>query len=214
MFRTLLWTQWKWSRAVVFAGSVGCFAIPLLSLRAAAQGHDPGSFLAYMQMWSVAYSLAAAGLGLLLAMTAWSSDHRGRHVYALSLPVPRWRYVTLRFAAGLTLLLVPVGATLVSALIVSASDVIPTGLHAYPLALTVRFALAALVSYSLFFAIWSGTSRTAGLVLGALAAVWAVQVLVWVAGAKVDVVGRLLDLVFISPGFLAVFGGRWMLIDV
>ena len=47
---------------------------------------------------------------------------------------------------------------------------IPAGLQAYPGWFTVRFLMAALVSYAGFFALSSGTTRTALLVVGGFVA--------------------------------------------
>ncbi|RDJ93095.1 DUF2867 domain-containing protein, partial [Lacticaseibacillus rhamnosus] len=76
--------------------------------------HDAGSalksgeLLGAMQAWGVLYPVLAAALGLLVAIATWAPAHRGRPVHALSLPLPRGRYVLLRFAAGLVLLVPPV----------------------------------------------------------------------------------------------------------
>src|SRR2546428_1229831 len=130
MFKAIIKTQWKWTRLAVLLSVVGVFALPLLSLASASKRTEPREFISTMQSWGVAYAFAAAVVGLLVATLAWNSDHRGHHVYALSLPVARWRYVLLRFGAGLLFLLPPVVALAISALIVSANHAIPAGLHA------------------------------------------------------------------------------------
>ena len=91
---------------------------------------------------------------------------------------------------------------------------IPQGLHAYPWALTARFGFAALVAFAIFFAISSATARTAGYILGAIAAVFVAQFLADAAGLHWQVVSHAVDLVMAYPGILAVFSGRWALIDV
>ena len=214
MFRAILQTQWKWSRAVVLLAVLAAFSIPLFSLRLARHAFDGREFIGAMQAFGGAYAFTAAMLGLLLAIAAWHADHRGRHVYALALPVARWRYALMRFGAGSLFLVPPTIALLVSALIVSSNDAIPVGLHAYPVALTFRFAFAALVAFAIFFAIAAGTARTARLVLGAIALIIVAQLLVGAAGLKVDIIDEVADFVFASPGLLAVISGRWMLIDI
>jgi hypothetical protein len=136
-----------------------------------------------------------------------------KHVYALSLPIPRWQYALTRFSAGLVLLTLPVLALLAGAEVVAHSASVPAALHAYPIALTLRFAFAALVAYAIFFAISSATPRTAGYILGAVALILVAQILV-PAGSKVNLFGYLSDALLATPGLLAVFSGRWMLIDV
>lgn len=214
MWRAMLETQWKWSRAMLLLIAVVSFALPVVSLRAALGARSESLFIASMQMWSVGYAVVAAGLGLVMAILAWSYDHRLRHVYALSLPVARWRYVLMRFASGLVLLGLPIAALFVGAEIVAFSSFVPKTLHAYPIALTLRFAFATLVAYAVFFSISSATVKTAGYILGGLATLIVLQVVVASAGSQVSLVGYLVDAVLASPGLLAVFNGRWMLIDV
>lgn len=218
MFRAILYTQWKWSRLIIVLGTVAGFAIPLLSLQGAARA-DRGALQAQellrsVQSWGSLYPLLATALGLLIAIAAWAADHRGRHVLALTLPLPRWRYVLLRFVAGLALLVAPIAAVLLGASLAVLFATIPPGLQGYPVALAVRFALAVLVAFAIFFAISAGTTRTAGMVLGAIAAVILVQVVANMANIDLDLfaVAQLLLVQGIGP--LAVFTGRWMLVDV
>ena len=147
-------------------------------------------------------------------MAAWAPDHRGRHVHALSLPIPRWRYALYRFGAGITLLCVPLLALLAGALLASASTTPPAGIHAYPIALTIRFALALLIAFAVIFAVSGGTARTAGIILGVIAAVIVVQVLATVASVDLDMLNRLQTIFVGWAGPFAVFNGRWMLLDV
>jgi hypothetical protein len=218
VFRVILYSQWKWSRLIVGFGTTAAIALPILSVRASgAQDPDPlraASVLAAMRSWSVLYPVLAAALGLLIAAAAWAPDHRGGHVHALSLPVQRWRYVLMRFAAGLTLLAAPVGALLLGALIATGTTAMPPGLQAYPVALALRFALAVMVAFALLFAVSAGTTRTAGAILGAIATLVVIQVLASAAGVDLDVLGRMQVIFLEWPGPLAVFTGRWMLLDV
>ncbi len=218
MFKALLFSQWKWARLIILLGTLGGFALPLLSLQGAARA-DRGALQAQdllraVQSWGTLYPLLAAGLGLLVAIATWTADHRGRHVHALTLPLPRWRYVLLRFAAGMTLLAVPIAAVSVGALLAAFTATIPTGLQAYPLALSLRFALAVLVAYAVFFAISAGTARTAGIILGVIAALVVVQVVASIANLQLDLIGTSQVVLLHGLGPLAVFTGRWMLVDV
>src|SRR5438067_1952836 len=133
MFRAVLATQWKWSRLIVVMGTVAGFAIPLLSLQGAAR--DRGALqtqdlLRAVQSWGSVYPLLAAALGLLLAIAAWAADHRGRHIHALTLPLPRWHYVLLRFAAGFVLLVAPIAAVLAGAFLATWTATLAPGLQA------------------------------------------------------------------------------------
>lgn len=218
MLRAILYTQWKWSRLIVVLGSVAGFAIPLLSLQGAARA-DRGALQAQellrsVQSWGTLYPLLATALGLLIAIAAWAADHHGRHVHALTLPLPRWRYVLLRFAAGLALLVAPIAAVLIGASLAVLFATVPPGLQGYPFALAVRFALAVLVAFAIFFAISAGTTRTAGIVLGAIGAVVLVQVIASMANIGLDLFAIAQVLLAQGIGPLAVFTGRWMLVDV
>jgi len=102
----------------------------------------------------------------------------------------------------------------VGALLATMSAAIPAGLQGYPVALAVRFALAVLVAFAVFFAVSAGTARTAGIVLALIGGVILVQVIANVARVDLDLVGKLQLVVLNWPGPLAIFTGRWMLIDV
>ena len=218
MFRMILFTQWKWSRLTVLLGVLAAFTLPLLSVQQAGSGDrsawEARMLLGSVQSWSVLYPALATAIALMIALAAWSADHRGRHVYALSLPLPRWHYALQRFGAGIVLLAVPALALWLGALLASRTVSIPAGLHTYPGALALRFALALAVAYAVFFAITAGTTRTAGYVLAILGGVVVVQVLASAAGMELNLIPFLGDRLLLWPGPLEIFSGRWMLIDV
>jgi len=218
MFRQMLYTQLKWSLIALAALVVAGFAIPVLSVQqagaVASAGSNAGPLLVAVQSWGVAYPVLAGVVGLIAALTAWTHDHRGNHVYALSLPVARWRYALLRFVAGASLVIPVAVAVWIGGLAAGSASTIPSGLHAYPTALALRFVLTTLVAYAAFFAIASGTSRTAAWVLGVIGAAVVIQVVLSAAGVHApflpDAVGRL----YTWPGPFQLFTGRWMLINV
>ena len=218
MFQVILYGQWKWSRLIVVVGTIAAFALPIISVQGATGGDasplHAQELLRAVQSWGTLYPVLAAALGLLVAIATWAADHRGRHVHALTLPVPRWRYVLLRFGAGTTLLAAPILAVLVGALLATATATIPSGLQGYPIALALRFAVAVLVAFAVFFAISAGTARTAGIILGTMAALVLVQVLASLANIPLNLVDVLQVVILTWPGPLAVFTGRWMLVDV
>lgn len=218
MFRAVLFSQWKWSRLIVLLGTVAAFAIPLLSLQGAARA-DRGALqapelLRAVQSWGTLYPLLATALGLLMAIAAWAPDHRGRHIHALTLPLERWRYVLLRFGAGFVLLAVPIAAVIIGSSLAVLTATLPPGLQAYPIALAMRFAFAVFVAYAVFFAVSAGTARTAGIVLGVIAALILVQVVASIANLDLNLVNAAQTVLLLGPGPLAVFTGRWMLVDV
>lgn len=218
MFRAMLGLQWKWARIVVIAAAVFGFAIPLLAVQGATDSSgDPrtvSQLLVTIQSVGVFFPLLAAASGLLLAISAWAADHAGRHVYALSLPVPRWRLVLLRYGAGLLLLLAPVAGVWVGSLVAVAGAEIPQGLHVYPHLITLRFILCALVAFSVFFAISAGTSRTAGVILICLLSVVILQLVFSALNVEFNLLAWIINRLFIWPGPLEIYTGRWSLIDV
>lgn len=217
MFRVILYTQWKTVRLPLLPAALASFALPILSVRAAGGDPslvDPVGLLASQATWSIWFPVLAAAVGLLIATMAWMSDHRGGHVYALSLPLPRWKFVLLRFGAGLALLAAPAVAFWVGSLLAAGLASIPIGLQAYPNALALRFAIASLVAFAVFFAISAGTTRTAAYVLAGVSLLVTTHVLLWAGGAEINLLERAMFWLAQGPGPLAVFSGEWMLINV
>lgn len=213
MFKAIVETQWKWTRAYALVATIIGFVLPLASLQVAQRRETPQEFVGTMSSWGAAYALLAAALGLIVAFMAWGHDHRGRHVYALILPVSRSRYALMRLAAGVMFMLPPVVAVLLGGIAVAALGTIPPGLQSYPVALALRFMFAALVAFSVFFAIASATPRAAGIVLGIIAAVLFASYLGAIADLPFDPLRQVALALFDSPGIFSVFTGRWALID-
>jgi hypothetical protein len=217
MFRAIFATQWKWTRGVVLPAALLTFALPILSMRFSARAlaeMNARSLLAGIQSFGIFYGLSAALIGFLIAAVAWTPDHAGRHVYALSLPVERWKYVAMRFAAGAATLAAPVFTMLLGAFIAVSMVDLPPGLRTHPIALVIRFALASLLAYGVFFSVSSGTKRTAGVILGLLAALMLSEIVFDAVGVHFSPFLWMIDLVMSGPGTFGVFNSRWMLIDV
>lgn len=214
MFKALMTVQWKWSKGAALLATICGFAIPMASVQTSMPEYmGPGSVVARMQEFGIAYALLAAGVGLAFALLAWSSDHKGRHVYALSLPIDRSRYAAMRFAAGALFLLLPALGVLLGCLLAIALMHVPAGLHAYPLSLALRFLLASAVSFSIFFAVAASTPKAAGMILGGFASILVVAFVLSLTSIQFDLLGYSRDFLFTEPGPLSVFTGRWMLID-
>jgi hypothetical protein len=149
-----------------------------------------------------------------MALLIWAPDHRGNHVYALSLPLPRWHYTLLRMAAGGLLLAPAVLALWLGALIATAASTIPAGLEAYPGTIAIRYALALLLGYSLFFALASGTMRTTAILLGIVpvAFITLSQLIALVGGPNLLAVAW--ELVADLPGPFRLLFDPWLLINV
>jgi hypothetical protein len=217
MFRVILASQWKWTRAVLLVMTCAAFALPFLSIRNASRAFaemNARDLLQNMDGFGVFYAMMAAFIGLLVAAMAWTSDHAGRHVYALSLPIERWKYVAMRFGAGALTLTPPAIALWLGGAVALQSTEIPAGLHTHPLALAIRFALGMLVAYAIFFAISSGTKRTAGVILAVLGVMVGLEIVGDMLNIGLSPFTTLLDILVHWSGALGVFNGRWMLIDV
>ena len=218
MFKAILYTQWKWTRLPLLVLVLAAFALPLLSARGGnAAGRDNWlieEMLSNLQSWGLIYPLLAGAVGLILARTTWAADHLGKHIYALSLPVPRWDYVLMRFGAGVILLAAPVLALWAGALVATVATTLPPSLQAYPTILALRFGLAALVAYGVIFAISAGTNKTAGYILAGLAGLVMVQLFLDAVGVETQFLELLLTKLVLWPGPFEIFTGRWMLFDV
>lgn len=218
MFKAIFSVQLKSSRLALAVLALAAFALPLLTVQGFNQVDpnqwDVAAMLDLIRRTSAVYPMLATAIGLVLGVMAWTADHRGEHVYALTLPLPRWHYVLLKFAAGVLLVAVPVTALWLGALIASAAAIVPPGLQAYPTAVAIRFLLAALVAYGCFFAISSATTRTAGYVLASLVGVLVVQIIFAIGNVDIDLIEPMWMALVNLPGPFEVFTGRWMLIDV
>lgn len=224
MYQPMLWLHWKQVRLALIPLVVAAFALPLVSVQGlggASSATEIYEALAITSLWLPAFPVLAVAVGLTLAVTAWSWDHKGSHVYALSLPIARWRYALLKMGAGALLALLPVGAFWVGTHAATLSLVVPEALNTYPDELALRFGLAVLLSYAAVFALAAGTFRTAVAVLGGLV------VLLFGAGLldpvladrlayfrEVGLTERLLGWLADGRGPLTVFTGNWSLIDV
>jgi hypothetical protein len=228
MLREMINLHWKAGRWAVLLLVPACFGLPLLVTRFAAQsarGLEPSFIASSMiygsQVWAPLFPLIAGLTGVAMALTAWTWDHRGNHIYALALPLPRWEYALLKFVAGAALLALPVLALYAGALIGSALLNPPEGLRTYPIALGARFLLAATIAYAMTFALAAGTVKTTmrimiGLVLFLLVGSLAGEFVQSVFGLdQAFSPFRLFDAVLVRwPGPFHVYGGSWMLIDV
>ena len=227
MFRQIAFLQWKTSRFAVILLLPLCFGLPILLVRLASRisRSDPvgGGVLGtlhFMDTTSVVFPILAGVTGCALALAAWSWDHRSNHVYALSLPVERWRYALMKLGAGTLLLLSLAAAILAGSLIAIATSSLPVGIHGYPIAFTARFLFAALICYALTFAFASGTTRTTVRVFAGLFIIFILgSVVTEIAGEALGTSIRspaaiLGEALVTWPGPFNVFGGSWMLIDV
>jgi hypothetical protein len=220
MFNALMKVQWKWTRASVLLATILGFAIPVSAVRFFDPSRysggrpTPGTVVRAMQEAGVLYAFLAGAIGLTVAFISWNADHKGRHIYALSLPVSRARYALMKFGAGSAFLLLPAAGVLLGCLIAAAIIEIPPGMHAYPVQVAIRFLLSMFVAYAIFFAIAASSQRAAATVLGVIAGFLVLAVMINAMGVNYDILGNTARLIFAEPGILSIFTGRWMLVDV
>jgi len=93
---------------------------------------------------------------------------------------------------------------------------LPSGIHAYPAQITLRFAVAALVCYAIFFAISIATKRAALAVLGIICGVLLADLVLTAVGQgdSGTVTTTMFMLLTNWPGPLSILMGRWALFDV
>ena len=228
MYQPMLFMHWKQVRWGLLPFVLAAYALPMIAVQGlgSAPGMDGTTLEAYRivagyQVWLPAFPILATAIGITLALSAWNWDHQLKHVYALSLPVSRWRYATLKMGAGAILALLPAGALLVGAHVATAFVDLPAGLHAYPNQLALRFLVASLVAYAGFFAMAAGTVKTTVWIVSlAIGFVILGNVLTeFLAGYyplfyRVNLVEMVFEALMRAPGPFEVFTGNCMLIDV
>jgi ABC-type transport system involved in multi-copper enzyme maturation permease subunit len=216
MLRAMIRLQWKGSWHLVVALAVAALALPIVSVRTGwrGSGEQLPRFLIELQLWGLFYPALAALTAVILAAAIWASDRRGHHIYALLLPIPRWRYVLLRYLAGLVLLLPVVLALWLGAVIATTSLDLPPGLRQFPHALAVKFGLALLLLFGLAFAVAAASRRAIGIGMKLVGLFIAVHIAVILLSPKTNLIWTVVTALSTWPGPLAPLGGRWMLIDV
>jgi hypothetical protein len=210
MFRVILKQVWRDSRWMLLFLAACLVVITEGAVRAALPGHPdaPMAVIVHAQFWGMMLPVAAFFSALLLAIITWWPDRRGWWVYALTLPVPRERYVALRAAAGGLLLALLALAFWAAAAVAVHRAVLPPGLEGYAGPLALRFALALLVCHAL----WTFLSVTGGVVARFIAIALLVVIALEILG--INAVGVILNALTSEWSPLRILGGRWMLIDV
>ena len=216
MLKAMMRIQWKGSWHLVVALAVAAFALPIISVRTGWSGTPANlpRFLTELELWGLFYPALAAVAAIVVSGSIWISDRRGHHIYALLLPIPRWRYVLLRYLGGLMLLLPIVLALWAGAMIATASLDLPPGLRTFPHALAAKFALSLLLLFGIAFAIAASSSRALGISVRLLGLFIAAHIAVIMLRPGTNLIWTVVTALGTSPGPFAPLGGRWMLIDV
>lgn len=226
MLKSFMLMQWKVSRWAIAILLPLCFTTPILVARfggrvSSGEFSEPAlDFLHGTSVWLTFFPVLAAVTGLTFALTAWTWDHNTNHVYALSLPIERWRYSLFKMISGAAWMLVPVVALLAGTLAAMATVKLPAGLHAYPFSFTLRFLFGALILYAIIFSMASGTVKTTlRIVIGVVAFFVVGTLITEMLSAAFNTripspIGILFEALMEWPGPFNVFGGSWMLFDV
>lgn len=220
MFRAVLYTQWKWSRPAILLAALVAGYIPVAALRAMPYKSEDTYYIPALYRditaASTYYQWLALFVAVIVAISAWQADGQRQHVYALSLPVPRWRFVLLRFGAGAALLSMVAAAVGLFGGVAAAIAPLPPMLHAYPVGLAVRFWLGSLIPFGLIFALLVSNPKRVRLVVAGVATIVVVDMALAAMGLieKPVVLGTFFDAVYSGRGPLAAFLSKWMLVDV
>jgi hypothetical protein len=217
MFKQVLFTQWKWSRTELLSSIVVAFVMPTLVIRIGFSLADVYSISNALDVVGFAGALFASVAVLSALALAWRPyvvDATLRHVGPLTLPVAWPAFVRMRFVAGALLLLLPTLAIWLGGLVATAAITIPPTLHAYPGGIALRFLIAALVAYAAGFALQYLAGKQAVRVALILFALVAVIELAANAVGYDSFAIKSWNVLTTWPGPFAVFGVRWMLIDV
>ena len=231
MFQQILFTQWKSVRGGLVPMAIVSFGLPLLAVQDLALPGDlpadsplralQAEFIYdSWQLWLPFFPILAVIVGVVFALNAWNGDHRAGHIYALALPMPRWKYVLWKMGAGILLLMVPVAFLSVGSFVAAGSLELAEGLRAYPFLFVQRFLMASLLSYGVWFAMASGTMRTTVIVLSVLfTVIFGGQLLTYYMSELIPSfdwqLGVWLERGLLEwPGPFEVFFGNWNLIDV
>ncbi len=228
MFQQILFTQWKSFRLGLIPFVIVAFGLPLLAVQGLGpvpEGYEGARvglnyLVASWQFWLPAFPALALTIGATAALNAWSWDHKTDHIYALSHPISRSRYAAWKMGGGALLVLVPAIGLWIGAIVASASIDIPASVNTYPTALAVRFSLASLLAYSVFFALAAGTIRTTVIVLSTFVGTMVVFGIMTdyasavVPGFAFNFSTWIVEALIEWPGPFELFSGNWSLIDV
>lgn len=160
MFHAMLRAQWIWSRAMMLAFLAAGFSLPVVSVPMAqrgALGLLPASGLVEVgQVVGLLVAITVCIASVALVLQNWSADERGRHIYALSLPIERRLYLTYRLGGGFLLLALVALAVWLGGLVASWLLELPESLRAYPASLALRALMTAWLVHALAFLVRFG----------------------------------------------------------
>ena len=219
MFKALLYAQWKHQRIELMLFTMLAGGVPALVTWGpwsdwGSHVMTPTAILSTSSSIGYLGAILAVISGAVFAIRPYALDTLTNHTYAMALPIPRTSYGLMRAAAGLLLLLVPAAGFLIGSLFASAAVELPAMLHAYPVAVTARFVLAASMAFALAFGVQYGLGRHAArYIVIAVFAVGVVEALGQLTDSR-SLTGPVLKALASPASPLRVFAANWMLFDV
>ena len=220
MFTAMLRAQWFWSRAILSFFLAAAFALPLGAVVVTATFgseffYAPSMYLDVGETVGSVTAILFCAAGIAIALQDWSADDRGRHIYALSLPIDRRRYLANRAGGALFLLALVAIALAAGGAVATMLIELPDSLGTYPVSLAARALLSAWLAYALAFAVRFGAGRRAGIAfLSLLALIVALGLLPVFAPGSREWLRDAVRGVTSHPGPLGILFGRWSFIDV
>ena len=218
MFVQILRTHWAWTRTILLGFAVLVFMLPVFIWRLLSRALEgvPSAIVLMEGFSAVGPALAFVAIigAFAIAAFPWGIDNETRHVYPLSLPIAWSRYVSMRYASGAILLLVPTVALWLGSVFAVAMVDLPAVLNAYPGALAFRFLIAMLLAYSATFAMQYVGGKSAP--VAALVVLIAISVPLFTLAAldQDRIIDAVVKFLIEWPGPLAIFAEPWKLIDV
>lgn len=218
MFRQMCWVQWRWSRDLLAFFVVAGFTLPLVVGWISVPEMGSPTVRTILRMGSM-IGWCCLGLSLLaggaLAAQGYGMDERAGHIYPLSLPVTRTRFLVMRALAAGVLLVMPALAIFIGGTLAAGQIELPATLQSYAGGLAIRALLAAWLAHSIVFAVRYAAGRRSRFVFfGVLMLVVASALLSLVEPGARSALVWLNDVLNTHPGPFGVLFGRWTLFDV
>lgn len=220
MFRAMLRAQWIWSRAIMWFFLAAAFSLPVLTVPMTSRGiatvFSPAGFVQAGEMIGILVAITASLAAIALTLQNWSADERGRHIYALSLPIDRRRFLAYRLGGSFILLGGVALAVWLGALIAAALLDLPEALRAYPTSLAARALLAAWLVHALTFSYrFAAGPRARAITFGVLVSLAILLILpVGTLPGRLQLLGDGARLLVAPHGPLGILVSRWSFIDV
>jgi hypothetical protein len=218
MFRQMLYVQWKWSRDILLFFVVACFATPFVVTWLVVPvmgGATPRQLVRVGESTGGALMVLSLLLGGSIAALGWIADARSSHVYALTLPIGRRRFLAFRALGASCLFLVPALATWLGGVILGSQLTLPDALDLHAATLAWRVLLAATLAHAVVFAFrYTTGERARHYALAFLLGCGAVGISMLFFPGMRDDVSRILFALFRSPGPFGLLTSGWSLIDV